>query len=199
LVIKLVVKSEFIGLKTWKSKTSDNWYTEGKYSAYIVISYNKFNKDDKSKNVNESVYFSVPHMYSLKSAFSKIAQRLDSPKYEKEIFDELDDKEHGFLLAVSEKYANYGTKAWGAEKNIVLSFDVYENEAKNTIDKGVRINIITEGTSVFVPTDIFMSIDLLIQEFNLQTNSLLLFNSYLCSKAAKSSSAGRKAVTEQEE
>jgi hypothetical protein len=198
LVIKLVIKSDYAP-SLYTKKIGDNYYTDSRFSSYIVIGYLKFVKGDVKETIKEEVWYSVPHMYSLKSAFSKVAQRLESPKMRKEIFDELNDPEHGQLIAVTEKYANFGTKAWGSEKNLVLSFDVYENEAKNKIEKGVRVNIITESTSVFVPIDVFMAIDMLIQEFNLQTNSLLLFNSFMCSKAAKSSSAGRKTVTEQEE
>jgi hypothetical protein len=199
LTFKIVVKSDYMGFSGGNSQNSENSYYDLRTSVFLVIGFYKYDKEDRSKTVRHDVYFSYPHMHALKVAFQALSTMYQTNPTK--IFDEVDDPEHGYLLAVNQKYMEYGEKVRGAEKYVSMTFDTTENEMKNTMDKGVRIYIGMPEYNVFVPIDIFLSIDLMVQEFNLLTNSQNLTTAFMSNMASRRSSrktSARRNVDEEE-
>jgi hypothetical protein len=184
-------------VKNFTPRNSDASYATLNYSSYVILAYKKFDKENPDNNLSEEAYFSHPHMYNLKEAFHAVAERLRTN--EQKIFDELNDPVHGQLIGVNEKYASYCEKVKAVEGYLTLEFDIQENDNRGTYDKGVRMNVVSEATTVFFPMDVFLSLNLAIQEFNLTTNSLLLVNSFIGSRRQRSSSSSASRSVSEEE
>lgn len=192
-VLKLVCKADSFAFKV-SGRDNDNRFYDLKYSTYLVLEHYNKDMENWKNSVRTSVYFSFPHMYGLKSSFASISDHLATSS--DKIFDEIDDPDHGRLVAVSEKYSKYVKKTKGAKNYIAVNYDVYENETKNTLDKGVKIYIVAPEMSIFMPEEVFMSLDMVIQELNLHSAGLLLVNTM--SKSARPSANSSKNIREDE-
>lgn len=192
LTIQLVNRSKnsFDFRKSGKGEGNMD-YQNLEYSTFLVFRYWK-NADENNEAVKSEVAFSYPHMFSLKNTFNSVAESICTNK----VFDTVTDPELGEMPIVAKKYDLYLKKATGAGKSILFNFDIKENEAKNFYENGVCLTIGDEESSVFLNSELFLSINMAIQEFSLLTNSQLLVNSYLINRSIKTSKV-RNNITEE--
>lgn len=193
LTIKLVNKSKnsFDFRKGGKGEGNME-YQNLEYSTFLIFGYWK-NGDENNEAVRNDVAFSYPHMFSLKDSFNNIAECILTDK----VFSKVIDPDFGEMPIVTKKYEHYLKRAVGIGKSILFNFDIKENEVKNFYEQGVCLTIGDEDSSVFMNTDLFLSINMAIQEFSLLTNSQLLTNSYLANRSVKTSKV-RNNITEEQ-
>ena len=185
LSIFLICKSDnSFDFKTRGGKGGGNSYGILSYSTFLIFKYlTSSAKGSEPGTAPErvEVAFSVPHMYSIKKAFAAVASRIERGG----VYETVEDPEFGTLVGVAEKYSNFRQLAKGAGKSIMLEFEVKEDDATNTFEEGVIITVGNEECRVFLNVDIFMSLDLAIQEFNLFASSQNLVSMYSSNRSLK--------------
>jgi hypothetical protein len=202
LTVKLVCKSEtnFNAHCSSSSKSSNRYFTQ-KYSRYFVFEYTEY--EGKKRVRNEEVYFSTFEMRRLKDGFEQLSETL----LNEEVYEEVNDPEYGYLCGVTDKF-NSSKSAKGENKPfmsirgiegkpLMFDFDVYEDESKNEIHKGVRIYIGSRNDSVFVTVDAFLALEMEVHQLNLLQASQNLVAMHLSERASKTSVL-RKNIEESE-
>lgn len=192
LTVRLLAKSGERGFhRTYRADGGDVFVTTD-CSMYLVFTYAEY---EGKKQVNkEEVYFSFPHMRGLVAALDKVYDALDTGN----VFDEVEDEEHGYLCAVSQEYAKKAVRARGAgDKPVTFRYDTYEDTKKNEIHMGIAVNVLSKDSRVFVPEEAFKTMHYIIERIDLLTNCQGMVSSWLADQSSKSKSS-RRAVTESE-